>query len=392
MTEGARITDADGGASASVTGSAVSGAVVSAAFGGSTAADAAEKRGKGGDGAAVVAAGGGPEPQGPEPLGDHSGQVVERGPLRLATQALAQHPVRGPRCTQDLERRQPHPAGLVLDQHPPHPGFGRQGGHVAQRRGRVAGEAPVEGVDVRPRPGTGRHGGGAVVEQQARRHGRVSTPPEARSPDRNGQDFNRLLISAMVVVVTVRFTLNGSRVEVGDHPHLLAALREELDVTSPKDGCSPTGQCGCCTVVVDGKPTVSCSLALDRVDGRRVTTLEGLDPAERDRYAAAFAATGALQCGFCTPGIVVRAKYLVDKDGPALTREKAARHLGGHLCRCTGYHAILDAVELLSAGGDVPVPWPAATATGGSTARGAATWGLRRRTPPEPRGQLAPRG
>ncbi|HET9608511.1 MAG TPA: molybdopterin cofactor-binding domain-containing protein [Acidimicrobiales bacterium] len=190
--------------------------------------------------------------------------------------------------------------------------------------------------------------------------------------------------------MTVRFTLNGSQVEVGDHPHLLAALREELDVTSPKDGCSPTGQCGCCTVLVDGKPTVSCSLALDRVDGRQVTTLEGLDPAERDRYAAAFAATGALQCGFCTPGIVVRAKYLVDKDGPALTREKAARHLGGHLCRCTGYHAILDAVELLAAGGDVPVTWPAATATGGTaTGGGAPTWGVGSRNARYQAGELA---
>jgi xanthine dehydrogenase molybdenum-binding subunit len=191
----------------------------------------------------------------------------------------------------------------------------------------------------------------------------------------------------MVGAVTARFTLNGTEVEVGDHPHLLAALREELDVTSPKDGCSPTGQCGCCTVLVDGKPTVSCSLALDRVDGRQVTTLEGLDPAERDRYAAAFAATGALQCGFCTPGIVVRAKYLVDKDGPALTRDKAARHLGGHLCRCTGYHAILDAVELLAAGEDVPVPWPAATttagaATAGTTTAGAAAGGAPPTAPP----------
>ena len=190
--------------------------------------------------------------------------------------------------------------------------------------------------------------------------------------------------------MTVRFTLNGSQVEVGDHPHLLAALREELDVTSPKDGCSPTGQCGCCTVLVDGKPTVSCSLALDRVDGRQGTTLAGLDPAERNRYAAAFAATGALQCGFCTPGIVVRAKYLVDKDGPALTREKAARHLGGHLCRCTGYHAILDAVELLAAGGDVPVTWPAATATGGTATGGAApTWGVGSRNARYQAGELA---
>ena len=72
--------------------------------------------------------------------------------------------------------------------------------------------------------------------------------------------------------------------------------------------------------------------------------------AERERMAAAFAATGALQCGFCTPGIVMRAKYLLDKNGAGLTRDKAARHLGGHLCRCTGYHPILDAVELLAAG------------------------------------------
>ena len=166
-------------------------------------------------------------------------------------------------------------------------------------------------------------------------------------------------MSGIVVPVTVSFTLNGAPVEVGDHPHLLAALREELDVTSPKDGCSPTGQCGCCTVLVDGKPTVSCSLALDRVAGTAVTTLEGLPAAERERYAGMFAATGALQCGFCTPGIVMRAKHLVEKHGPALTRDKAARHLGGHLCRCTGYQSILDAVELLAAGGEVPVALPA---------------------------------
>ena len=160
------------------------------------------------------------------------------------------------------------------------------------------------------------------------------------------------------------FTLNGGEVEVGDHPHLLAALREELDVTSPKDGCSPSGQCGCCTVLIDGKPVIACQLGLDRVAGRSVTTLEGIDPAERDRLAAAFSATGALQCGFCTPGIVVRAKYLLDKDGPALTRDKAARHLGGHLCRCTGYHSILDAVELLATGADTPVPLPAVGGNG----------------------------
>jgi aldehyde oxidoreductase len=173
--------------------------------------------------------------------------------------------------------------------------------------------------------------------------------------------------------VAVSFVLNGATVEVGDeHPHLLAALREELAVTSPKDGCSPTGQCGCCTVLVDGKPVVSCNLGLERVAGKSVTTLEGLAAEERDRYAEAFAATGALQCGFCTPGIVMRAKYLVDKDGPGLTRDKAARHLGGHLCRCTGYHSILDAVDFLAQGKDVPVGLPRA-GVGGSIPRYQAT-------------------
>jgi len=147
-----------------------------------------------------------------------------------------------------------------------------------------------------------------------------------------------------------QFTLNGRPVEVGDHPHLLAALREELDVTSPKDGCSPTGQCGCCTVLIDGKASVSCQMSLERIAGKSVTTLEGVDPIERERFAAAFAATGALQCGFCTPGIVVRLKALLDKKGSDLTREDAARYLGAHLCRCTGYTKILDAVELLATG------------------------------------------
>ncbi|MCL4423297.1 MAG: molybdopterin-dependent oxidoreductase [Actinobacteria bacterium] len=147
----------------------------------------------------------------------------------------------------------------------------------------------------------------------------------------------------------VSFTLNGQRVEVGqEHPHLLAALREELGITSAKDGCSPQGQCGCCTVLVDGKAQVSCLLATSKVQDRQVTTIEGFDPEERKRFAEAFASHGALQCGFCTPGIVVRVKSLLDKKGSDLTREDAARHLGAHLCRCTGYVKILDAVEALA--------------------------------------------
>jgi xanthine dehydrogenase molybdenum-binding subunit len=149
----------------------------------------------------------------------------------------------------------------------------------------------------------------------------------------------------------VEFMLNGTAVSVRrDHPHLLAALREELDVTSAKDGCSPSGQCGCCTVLVDGKAIVSCTQSLDKVAGHDVTTLEGLDGAERDRYASAFAACGGLQCGFCIPGIVMRAKSQVDKKGTDLDRHAMAPHLGAHLCRCTGYVKILDAIESVAKG------------------------------------------
>ncbi|HEV7524903.1 MAG TPA: molybdopterin cofactor-binding domain-containing protein [Acidimicrobiia bacterium] len=149
----------------------------------------------------------------------------------------------------------------------------------------------------------------------------------------------------------VSFILNGSEVTVSDeHPHLLAALREELGVCSPKDGCSPSGQCGCCTVLVDSKAVVSCNLSVQKVAGAAITTLEGLPADDRDRMASAFAATGALQCGFCTPGILVRVAALLEKKGADLDRDTAARHLGAHLCRCTGYVKILDAVELLAKG------------------------------------------
>lgn len=151
------------------------------------------------------------------------------------------------------------------------------------------------------------------------------------------------------------FTLNGRPVTVADHhEHLLTALRDEVGVFSPKDGCSPTGQCGCCTVLVDDKARVACQLPLEKVAGKTVLTLEGVDEDERQRMAEAFAATGALQCGFCTPGIVMRAKALLDSKGSELSRDQAARHLGAHLCRCTGYTKILDAVEALAAD-EVPV-------------------------------------
>ena len=146
------------------------------------------------------------------------------------------------------------------------------------------------------------------------------------------------------------FNLNGQLVTVADnHPHLLSALRDELNVLSPKDGCAPSGQCGCCTVLIDGKARVACQMSMERIESTSIITLEGIDEKEREQYSSAFAAHGALQCGFCIPGIVVRAKALVDKKGGEVSRNDLERHLGAHLCRCTGYTKILEAIESVAA-------------------------------------------
>ena len=166
---------------------------------------------------------------------------------------------------------------------------------------------------------------------------------------------------------TTGFILNGAPVSVRtDHPHLLAALREELNVTSAKDGCSPQGQCGCCTVMIDGKVQISCTYSVDKVAGRSVTTLEGVDADERTRFSDAFAACGGLQCGFCIPGIVMRAKAQIDKKGADLQREDMARHLGAHLCRCTGYVKVLDAIEAVARGTVVDPSLPGGIGTSGA--------------------------
>ncbi len=148
----------------------------------------------------------------------------------------------------------------------------------------------------------------------------------------------------------VELTINGESRTVSDHhEHLLAALRDELQITSPKDGCAPSGHCGCCTVLIDGKARIACQTSLQRAERRSIVTLEGLGGPERERLAAAFTAHDALQCGFCTPGILMRTKALLERDKP-LTRADASRHLGAHLCRCTGYTKILDAIDSLAAG------------------------------------------
>src|SRR6266853_5449352 len=150
-----------------------------------------------------------------------------------------------------------------------------------------------------------------------------------------------------MVAAQIEFSLNGQSVsaDVDDELMLLNLLRDTFDIVSPKNGCQPMGQCGCCAVMVDGKVVLSCVVKAKAAGGKKVTTLEGIPEAERDLIARAFVTTGGLQCGFCIPGIAMRTKWMLDQN-PAMPREEIARWLGPHLCRCTGYTRIIEAVEL----------------------------------------------
>ena len=147
--------------------------------------------------------------------------------------------------------------------------------------------------------------------------------------------------------MTLSFSVDGRDATVDDDgASLLEVLRDRLGLRSPKDGCSPQGQCGCCTVLVDGAPRVACVTPARRVAGRAVTTLDGLDPAERDDWAGRFCATGASQCGFCTPGIIVRLSGLRAKGTAVDDHAAVDRALAAHLCRCTGWRTIHEAWAL----------------------------------------------
>jgi xanthine dehydrogenase small subunit len=150
--------------------------------------------------------------------------------------------------------------------------------------------------------------------------------------------------------VTVSFTVDGHEVTVDDDgSSLLEVLRDRLGLRSPKDGCSPQGQCGCCTVLVDGQPRVSCVTPARRVAGRTVTTVEGLDEGTRRSWGEAFAACGGSQCGFCTPGIVVRLEGLRRKGVAADDTSSIERALNAHLCRCTGWRTVVDSYAAFGA-------------------------------------------
>lgn len=157
----------------------------------------------------------------------------------------------------------------------------------------------------------------------------------------------------------VSFSLNGKPTEVSYETgmHFLEVLRDLCGVTSPKDGCAPQGYCGCCTILVDSKPVLSCLRKPEQMEGRQVVTLEGIPEEHRKILAQAFVQEGAIQCGYCIPGIVVRACSLLEQ-GRAADRDAVAKALSGHLCRCTGYTRILDAIqtagEAAGNGGNLP--------------------------------------
>jgi aerobic-type carbon monoxide dehydrogenase small subunit (CoxS/CutS family) len=151
----------------------------------------------------------------------------------------------------------------------------------------------------------------------------------------------------------MRLTVNGVEHDVHSAPlsTLLQVLREELLITSPKAGCQQGG-CGACTVLVDGAPQRACLTPLAAVEGASVTTVEGLGaPDELSVVQAAFHQHYAAQCGFCTSGFQMAAQALVE-GGEALSREEIIGRLSGHICRCTGYVKIIDAVQA-AVNGDV---------------------------------------
>lgn len=159
----------------------------------------------------------------------------------------------------------------------------------------------------------------------------------------------------------MKFYLNGQLKEYNGDPNisLLTYLREYEGIISPKDGCAPQAACGCCVVQQDGRPVLSCARPMKRVADSQITTIEGLGEYRQNVFANAFVTRGGVQCGFCIPGIVMQADTLINKN-PSPTRAEVERALTPHLCRCTGYKKIVEAVmcaaEAIRNEEEVPLP------------------------------------
>ncbi len=146
--------------------------------------------------------------------------------------------------------------------------------------------------------------------------------------------------------ITVTFIVNGKEVtlKVGPKERLLDTLREQLKLTGTKEGCS-VGECGACTVILDGKSVSSCLILTGQIGGSEVLTIEGLEvDGNLDSLQQAFIDYHAIQCGFCTPGMLMSAKALLIHN-PHPSREEIKTALEGNLCRCTGYEQIIEAIE-----------------------------------------------
>ncbi len=142
------------------------------------------------------------------------------------------------------------------------------------------------------------------------------------------------------------FTLNGEKIEIDARPDRRAVdlLREDLNLTGTKEGCGE-GECGACTILVDGESRLSCLMLAPQLGGRKVTTIEGIASGEGlHPIQQAFVEFGAVQCGFCTPGMVLTSIHLLQKN-PSPSRAEIREGISGNLCRCTGYQKIVDAVE-----------------------------------------------
>ena len=147
----------------------------------------------------------------------------------------------------------------------------------------------------------------------------------------------------------MNFTVNGEPYEllVDTRRTLLEVLRDEMGLTGTKEGCS-LGACGTCTVILDGKPVLSCLILAVDAQGKEVLTIEGLAEGEKlHPIQESFVEHGAIQCGYCTPGMVMSAKALLDKN-PKPTYEEIKQGISGNLCRCTGYTKIVEAIDAVS--------------------------------------------
>ena len=145
----------------------------------------------------------------------------------------------------------------------------------------------------------------------------------------------------------IKLTVNGREREVETTPstRLLDLIRDDLHLTGTKEGCGK-GECGACTVIMNGKLVASCLVLAPQADGAVITTIEGVgDDKCLDPVQEAFIETGAVQCGFCTPGMILAAKKLLEENSHP-TEEEIKRGISGNLCRCTGYQKIIDAIEL----------------------------------------------